>query len=123
MADVHIHDMFVAEPVRSPNTVDQLSPGERPARTAGQRLQEVRTPSDSQSAHLRLGLSAGLVMVGLVMDALPLLVVAELILLTAAFGRCPLYSVYNVSTAGGLHRTCDDDASCALPGTTRRERH
>ena len=65
---------------------------------------------------LRLGLSAVLVILGLAMDAWPLLVVTGLILLTAAFGRCPLYSVYNVSTAGGLHRTCDDDASCALPG-------
>ena len=44
MADVNIHDMFIAEPVRSPDTVDQLAPAERPARTAGQRLQEGRTP-------------------------------------------------------------------------------
>jgi hypothetical protein len=71
---------------------------------------------------LRLVLSAVLVIVGLAMDAWPLLVVAGLIMLTAAFGRCLLYSVYNVSTVGGLHRTCEDDASCALPGTTRRER-
>jgi len=71
---------------------------------------------------LRMGLSTALVIVGLAMDAWPLLVVAGLILLTVAFGRCPLYSVYNISTVGGLHRTCDDDASCAPPGTTRRER-
>ncbi|MBK9434129.1 MAG: DUF2892 domain-containing protein [Micrococcales bacterium] len=71
---------------------------------------------------LRSALSAVLVIVGLVMDAWPLLVVAGLILLTAAFGRCLLYSVYNISTVGGLHRTCDDDASCALPGTATRQR-
>lgn len=71
---------------------------------------------------LRLGLSAVLVIVGLAMNAWPLLVVAGLIMLTAALGRCLLYSLYNVSTVGGLHRTCEDDASCALPGTTRRER-
>lgn len=71
---------------------------------------------------LRLGLSAVLVIVGLAMNAWPLLVVAGLIMLTAALGRCLLYSLYNVSTVGGLHRTCEDDASCALPGTSRRER-
>lgn len=57
MADVHVHDVLVAVPVRAPNGVDDLPSGEGLTRVAGQRIEEVelaRVRSSSTPANQAL---------------------------------------------------------------------
>lgn len=69
----------------------------------------------------RMSVTAALVVTSVLTQAWPIAVLAALVAITGAIGWSPLYSVYGLSTVGGLHRECDDDY-CGLPGYPQRDK-